>query len=253
MDETLLTLHGLALKKAGGPQDVSDRVGLPVGTATARLSQAQEAGDVAGAKGRFMLTTAGQSKLREAYPEVFADLRADPELDRAYERFEVINRELLDVFTRWQTVTRAGEQIPNDHTDERYDAGIVDELGELLERAESVLARFTAAVPRFERHPRRLDEAYDRVLAGEREYVSGAKLDSCHTRLVRDARGPAAHARTRAGGVSRWSPSTARRCPAATRSVGRRGASRGCASSDCRSRRRSCCRSRTAGCSSPKG
>ena len=181
MDETLLALHGLALKKAGGAQDVADRVGLPVETVETRLAEGQEAGDVAGAKGMFMLTPAGQRRLAEAYPEVYAEQRADEGLDQAYERFEVINRELLDVFTRWQTVTRSGEQIPNDHTDPDYDAGIIDELGELLERAESVLARFTEAVPRFERHPQRLDAAYDRVLAGEHEYVSRAKVDSCHT------------------------------------------------------------------------
>jgi hypothetical protein len=181
MDERLLVLHGLALRKSGGPDQVAAVVGLPDEAVSARLDEAQEAGEVAGARGRYMLTPAGRSALDEAYPEVYAELRADPEIGKAYDRFETVNRRLLDLFTRWQTVRRGGEEIPNDHTDPDYDAGIIDELGDELERSEPVLAAFTAAEPRFEVHPRRLDEAYDKVLAGDHGYVSGAKVDSCHT------------------------------------------------------------------------
>lgn len=181
MDERLLVLHGLALRKAGDPDQIAAVVGLPSETVSARLDEAQEAGEVAGARGKYMLTPAGRTALDEAYPKVYAELRADPAIGEAYDRFETVNRRLLDLFTRWQTVRRGSEEIPNDHTDPEYDAGIIDELGDQLERSEPVLARFTAAEPRFEVHPRRLDEAYDKVLAGDHGYVSGAKVDSCHT------------------------------------------------------------------------
>jgi len=181
MDDRLLVLHGVALRKAGGADAVAASVDIPAEKAGTLLEQAQADGDVAGAKGMFMLTPAGRAKLGAAYPEVFADQRADPTLADAYDRFETVNRQVLDLFTRWQTISRGGERIPNDHSDPDYDAKIIDELGDLLERSESILAAFTAAVPRFGVFPQRLDDAYDRVLAGDHDYVSAVKIDSCHT------------------------------------------------------------------------
>lgn len=181
MDDTLLVLHGLAIRKAGGPAQVATVLGMDPATVADRLEAATADGDVIGAKGRFMLTPAGRAKLDAAYPEVYAAARADADLATAYERFEVVNRRLLDLFTRWQTVERGGEQIPNDHTDARYDAAIVDELGDQLERAEPVLAPFARTEPRIGVHQQRLDAAYDRVLAGDHDHVSGARIDSVHT------------------------------------------------------------------------
>lgn len=181
MDDTLLVLHGLALRKAGGPDQIAMVLGMDAGTVATHLQAAVANGEVIGARGRFMLTPAGQARLGAAYPEVYAEQRADADLARAYERFEVVNRRLLDVFTRWQTVQRGGEQIPNDHADPDYDAGIVDELGDLVERAEPVLAPFVRAEPRIGIFQQRLDAAYDRVLAGDHDHVSGARIDSVHT------------------------------------------------------------------------
>ena len=68
-------------------------------------------------RGKYMVTPAGRAWLDEQYPVLFADLRADPGADAAYAGFEEVNRELLALMTRWQTVTVGGEAVPNDHTD----------------------------------------------------------------------------------------------------------------------------------------
>jgi len=73
------------------------------------------------------------------------------------------------------------ETVPNDHSDADYDHKIIDQLGALHERAERPLAKFTDLDPRLGRYPRRLDSAYDKVLAGDQDFVSGAKVDSYHT------------------------------------------------------------------------
>lgn len=181
-DLELLALHGLAVKKAGGPDAVAAVLGADPAAVSAALDAAVAAGRAIGAQGTFMVTPPGREWLAERYPEAFAALRADPEATAAYERFERINRELLALFTDWQMMPApGGERVPNDHTDDDYDTGIIDRLGRQHERAEKVLDRFAALAPRMGEYRRRLDHAYDMALAGEREWVSGARIDSYHT------------------------------------------------------------------------
>jgi len=181
-DTELLALHGLAVKKAGSPAAVAAVVGAEEAEVEASLEAAVAAGRAAGASGTFMVAPAGRDWLDAQYPEAFAEFRADPAATEAYERFERINRELLGLFTDWQMVPSAGgERVPNDHSDPDYDTGIVDRLGAQHERAEKVLDSFAALQPRLGLYEERLDSAYDKALAGEHEWVSGARIDSYHT------------------------------------------------------------------------
>jgi hypothetical protein len=181
-DPEFLALHGLAVKKAGDPAAVAAVLGGDQGEIEAALEAAVAAGRAAGAKGTFMVAPAGREWLDEQYPVVYAEFRADPAATEAYERFERINRELLSLFTDWQMIPSAGgERMPNDHSDADYDAGIVDRLGAQHERAEKVLDRLAQLEPRLGVHKQRLDDAYDKVLAGDLDWVSGARIDSYHT------------------------------------------------------------------------
>jgi hypothetical protein len=181
-DMDLLALHGLAVKKAGGADAVAAVLGGEEGDVAAALEQAVASGRAAGANGTFMVSPAGREWLDERYPEAFAEFRSNEDATEAYERFERINRELLSLFTDWQMMpTAGGERIPNDHSDADYDAGVVDRLGAQHERAEKVLDRFAELEPRLAVYQTRLDEAYDKVLAGDNDYVSGARIDSYHT------------------------------------------------------------------------
>ena len=181
-DTELLALHGLAVKKAGSPAAVAAVVGAEQAEVEASLEAAVAAGRAAGANGTYMVAPAGREWLDAQYPEAFAEFRADPAASEAYKRFERINRELLALFTDWQMVPSAGgERVPNDHSDPDYDTGIVDRLGAQHERAEKVLDSFAALEPRLGLYKGRLDSAYDKALAGEHEWVSGARIDSYHT------------------------------------------------------------------------
>lgn len=177
----LLALHGLAVKKAGGPAAVATVVGGDEAAIEAALQTAVAAGKAAGARGTFMVTPAGRAWLLEQYPAAFAAFRADPAADDAYGRFERINRRLLALFTDWQMVDAAGGRVANDHSDPDYDRRIVDRLGDQHERATRVLADLAALETRLGAYTHRLEAAYDRVLAGERDYVSGVRIDSYHT------------------------------------------------------------------------
>lgn len=180
-DLELLALHGLAIKKAGSAAAVAEVLGRPEGEVQDALDAACASGRAMGAKGTFMVTPAGRAWLDERYAEAFAGLRENPASAEAYEQFERINRKLLALMTDWQMMPAGGEKIPNHHADPDYDADIVDRLGALHERAERPLGRFAELEPRLGRYLERLDHAYDRVLAGEHDWVSGARIGSYHT------------------------------------------------------------------------
>lgn len=180
-DLALLALHGLAVKKAGSAEAVAGILGQDEAAVAAALDEAAAAGRAMAARGTYMVTPDGRAWLDEQYPVVFAGFRDDPESSAAYERFERVNRKLLELFTDWQMMPAGGERIPNDHTDPDYDREIVDRLGALHERALKPLERFRDLDARLGEYIRRLEAAYDRVLAGEHDYVSGARVDSYHT------------------------------------------------------------------------
>jgi hypothetical protein len=180
-DLVLLALHGLAVKKAGPPAAVADILGEDPEQVAAALRSAVEAGRAVEARELFMVTPAGRDWLLERYPETFAAFRANGSAVEGYARSERINRELLQLFTEWQMMPVGKETMPNDHSDPAYDDRIIDRLGALHERAERPLQDFAALEPRFREYVRRLDAAYDKTLAGQHDFVSGAKVDSYHT------------------------------------------------------------------------
>ena len=113
-------LHGLVLKKAGQAEEVAEVLGASVDEVTPALDAAVAEKRAMAGRGKYMVTPAGRAFLDEQYPVLFAELRADPGADAAYAAFEKVNRELLALMTRWQTVTVGGEAVPNDHTDADY-------------------------------------------------------------------------------------------------------------------------------------
>ena len=181
-DLEFLALHGLAVKKAGNAAAIAVVLGRSEDEVVPALDAAVAAGRAIGARDTFMVTPAGRDWLVEQYPQAYAEFRSDGDATAAYERFERVNRDLLGLMTDWQMVPSAGGQrVANDHSDERYDHAIIDRLGALHERAEKVLHRFAELEQRLGVYAERLDEAYDKVLAGDHDYVSGARIDSYHT------------------------------------------------------------------------
>ena len=176
----LLALHGLVVKKAGSAAAVADHLGRDQSEVAAALEDAAGAGLAIGANGTFMVTPAGREWLDEQYRDAFAELRSNADAAAAYERFEKINRELLALFTDWQMVPAGSERVPNDHSDPDYDHGVIDRLGQQHERAQRPLDQLAELEQRLGEYTRRLDEAYDKVLAGEIDFVSGARVDSYH-------------------------------------------------------------------------
>lgn len=98
----------------------------------------------------------------------------------SYERFLVLNPELLDLCTAWQLRPLDGVLSANDHRDRAYDARVLDRFADLDGRAAAVRAELSAVLPRFGRYHVRLSGALGRAAAGELEYVADSTA-SYHT------------------------------------------------------------------------
>lgn len=174
-------LHGLALRRKADLAALSATTGLDAAALEATLAPAVADGHAIATRGLYVLAPKGASWLQEQYPAAFAVHRADDQLIAAYERFEVVNKDLKALITRWQSRSIGGQSVANDHSDDAYDARILDQLGSLHERAEVVIAQMAASLPRLARYTGRLAAALDKAEAGEAEWLSGVRCDSYHT------------------------------------------------------------------------
>jgi hypothetical protein len=176
-----LVLHGVAVKKHADARAIVEFTGLPADTVAKLLAECVKSGRIVEAQGKYLVAPLARVALDGQYGSTYASLRASPSFIAAYEAFERINVQLKALITDWQTLEVGGARVANDHSDADYDMRIIDRLGELHERAESVLAQLTREVPRFAYYARNLLAALERAEAGEVEWVSDARLASYHT------------------------------------------------------------------------
>lgn len=178
---TLLALRLLAVadaptvaQRSGGHEAQIDRV----------LAHLAQSGWATYRSGRFpgwMLTAHGRA---EGERRLGAELDADGvrgQTEMLYERFLVLNPQVLRVASAWQVRSVGGVEEPNDHADRAHDAAVIDELGSLHRRAERLLAELEACVPRFAGYRPRLGLALRRVRSGEGDWFVRPGLDSYHT------------------------------------------------------------------------
>jgi hypothetical protein len=181
VNEAHLVMHGLAVKKQGTPEAIAGILGLDASEVKAIIAQLMEAKRVIEVQGKYLLTPPARMALDSDYSRLYADLRTNPQFKAGYEGFERINGALKQLITVWQTVTVAGERVPNDHSDKDYDRNIIDRLGELHERAEMVLDQLAGAVPRMKVYRDKLLAALEKAEDGAVAWVSDAKIESYHT------------------------------------------------------------------------
>ncbi len=74
-----------------------------------------------------------------------------------------------------------GSRIPNDHSDEEYDARIIDRLGALHDRAAPMLDRLASGLPRLKIYTDHLEAALEKAEDGDVAWVSDARCASYHT------------------------------------------------------------------------
>jgi hypothetical protein len=174
-------LHGLAIKKHATPREIAPLIGLPEGEVAALLEQAAKNGRAIANHGKYMLSSLAQVALHYDYSRHCAELRDTSAFVAAYEDFERINIELKTLITRWQTMDTSGTRVPNDHSDRDYDLRIIDQLGEIHERAEMLLTKLESVLPRFAYYRARLLAALENAEVGNIQWVSSPTIESYHT------------------------------------------------------------------------
>jgi hypothetical protein len=163
-DEHWMVVHEIRLRTARAGDDVIIERLVEVGYAQRN------------ARG-VRLTSAG----RDAHA-VWARLEPGSDVEaaahRAYERFLPLNRELIRICNDWQV--RPGN-VPNDHSDLRYDWSVIDRLRALDERAAPVIVRVARACARFDVYRPQLRAALTRVDEGGHEWITSPRCASYHT------------------------------------------------------------------------
>lgn len=181
MKDAQLALHGLAIRKHATAAEVAQITGQSEAVVQAALDAAVAGGRAVNAGGKYMLQPAAQIALKTGYGRDFATQRANAAMQAAYDDFEKVNEQLKQLITDWQTMTVGGQKLPNDHSDADYDDKVIDRLGRLHERAEPILDRLAAGLPRLKVWKDLLTAALEKAEDGEIAWVSDAKCMSYHT------------------------------------------------------------------------
>ncbi|GAA4935739.1 hypothetical protein [Actinoplanes utahensis] len=171
----LLVLHTLRCMGFTDLDRVADAAGLSAPEAESRLIDLAVAGLVTrtpGAFGGWGLTEAGKAEDARLIAEQRETAGATAAVTGAYERFMVLNPELLDLCSAWHMRTVDGVTTVNDHVDAGYDARVLDRFTDLDRRAGPVCADLEAALPRFGRYRGRLTAALAQASSGRLEFLA---------------------------------------------------------------------------------
>ncbi|MEK8145662.1 transcriptional regulator [Streptomyces sp. M10(2022)] len=179
----LLVLHALRCIGFSDLARVAEATGLRESDVESELIDLAVAGLVthtAGDFGGWGLSEAGRAADAARITHELETAGARAAVADAYDRFLVLNPELLDLCTAWQMRSAGGVLTANDHTDPAYDALVLDRFTDFDQRARAVCADLSAAMLRFRRYRVRLTEALTRAASGELDYLTDNTV-SYHT------------------------------------------------------------------------
>jgi hypothetical protein len=173
-------LNVVALKKMVTASTVAQVTGHAPADVERVLSDLAARGLVVVAGGAALPTNDAEPMLKAAAEEIYAQLRADPELAVLVDRFETINAKFLTTMSSWQQIDVGGRKVVNDHTDPAYDENVIDQLERLTLRLNPLLNALSVHDAHFGHYPRRFGTALDAIANGRHELVSSPTEDSVH-------------------------------------------------------------------------
>ncbi|MEU3269621.1 transcriptional regulator [Saccharomonospora sp. NPDC006951] len=172
VENQLPVLHALRCGGYSGTARVVLATGLAEFEAESVLIDLASEGLVTREFGAWGLTSAGKAADAARITEELDSAGTRAEVTAAYERFLVLNPELLELCTAWQLRPVDGVPTVNDHDDSGYDERVLARFADLHRRAGPVLSALEAALPRFGRYRPRLAGALGRARVGELEYIA---------------------------------------------------------------------------------
>jgi hypothetical protein len=181
-DERFVVAHGLRVKGFASATVVASIVGCSTEVAVAHLTELRDAGHAQFRDGKitgWSLTAAGRIHHAMLCASALAASDAAPAIGDAYRRFLVLNTPLLAACTSWQLID--GTEQLNVHDDSRYDADVIRRLDAVHADVLPILRDLTSASARFGGYAPRLAHARERIQTGERDWFTGAMIESYHT------------------------------------------------------------------------
>jgi hypothetical protein len=173
-------LNAIVLKKMATPQAIERATGRTEGETSAVAAAVVAAGLVVDLGGSYLPTDAAADVLAADADVYYHDLREDPAVGAAADRFEPINSAFLKAMSDWQLVPLGDGAVANDHSDAEYDGKVVDRVDKLVNRLGPVLATFSGHDPRFACYEHRFVEAMTKIDQGQVDYLSAPTVDSVH-------------------------------------------------------------------------
>ncbi|MBM7512336.1 hypothetical protein JOD65_001880 [Nocardioides cavernae] len=129
----------------------------------------------------WSLTDRGRAADERLLADELAATGARETVVQVHERFVPLNARFQDTVTRWQLRPIGGNSFAaNDHTDFRWDDRVIASLRSVGRRLGGLEDDLVRVLPRFTGYARRYDAAMARVVAGQRQWVDGVEVDSCH-------------------------------------------------------------------------
>lgn len=166
-ERSFLILNALYLRKIADRDVLAECSGSSAGDVDSILDMAAGAGFVLGLGSQYVLTDEGRQAVLDYYESTYEDIRADPEIQNWYVRFETVNDRFLQLVSAWQN--------NGDGQDRVY-----DRLARTVERHVAALEQVAARLPRYRHYADRFRKSLDRVDSGQVEYVTSPTVDSLH-------------------------------------------------------------------------
>ena len=176
-DPAFRAFHALRIKGFAKADMVADIADIPLAEAESHLKSLleRELAMFREARALWQITPAGKEAHREA---LAADTPAEvtAALHAPYEKFLVINTDFKELCGEWQL--RDGQ--PNDHSDAKYDAAVIDKLLAMKNDSVPIVAAMGDILGRIAPYVPRLESTSQRVVAGEHNMFTGVMCGSYH-------------------------------------------------------------------------
>ncbi|MGD1954935.1 MAG: hypothetical protein ACFBZ9_06810 [Sphingomonadales bacterium] len=126
------------------------------------------------------LTAKGIAEARKAWmaEQALVDGGVRPALLR---EFEPIDSRLKGLVSDWNMKKTPSGPMRNHHDNVAYDTEITDSIASVHDAITPLLAMLSGILPRFVSYTRRLEEALQKVIAGDGRFVAEPLLDSYNT------------------------------------------------------------------------
>ncbi len=182
--EQLYVLHALRLRGPASETEIAQRFSLDPSRLDLILGDLENIGHARLYEGRlagWMLTTTGRVEGERLLAEQLAHTKTTELVSECYQRFLLLNPDLLSICTDFQVRLVAATEVVNDHLDPVWDSLVLARLADLHQQAVPLADQLAMGLGRFEGYSSRLRHAFERIEQGKTEWLTGPRIDSYHT------------------------------------------------------------------------